>query len=123
VVKDTLLSHIRDKLCFSHKDVLFFKGLKKAVLRINNDFWKRQQEDKNKFQIAQNLQNYMLKPPELDMGRVQTLLEIVVSCDRLVRKKTRLPVFSTPTFSCSDNPPSLISNILGSNDYLIPVKQ
>jgi len=44
VVKDVLLSHIRDELHFSHKDVLSFEGLKRAVLRIDNDFWKRQQE-------------------------------------------------------------------------------
>jgi len=44
VVKDVLLSRIRDELHFSHEDVLSFKGLKRAVLRIDNDFWKRQQE-------------------------------------------------------------------------------
>ena len=49
VVKDALLSRIRDELHFSHENISSFKGLKKAVLRIDNDFWKRQQENKNKF--------------------------------------------------------------------------
>lgn len=48
VVKDTLPNYIRDELQFSHEDISFFKGLKRAILRINNDFWKWLQEDKNK---------------------------------------------------------------------------
>jgi len=38
VVKNALPSCIRDELCFSHEDVLSFEGLKRAVLRIDNDF-------------------------------------------------------------------------------------
>ena len=38
IVKDVLSNHIRDKLWFIHKDISSFEGLKRAVLRINNDF-------------------------------------------------------------------------------------
>ena len=38
VVKNTILNHIRDELRFSHKDVLTFEGLKRAVMRIDNNF-------------------------------------------------------------------------------------
>jgi len=33
-----LFNHIRDKLQFSYEDLSFFKGLKRAMLRINNNF-------------------------------------------------------------------------------------
>ena len=42
VVKDTIPHRICDELQFSHKDISTFEGLKRAVLRINNDFWKCQ---------------------------------------------------------------------------------
>ena len=48
VVKDALPNRIREELCFSHKDVSSFEGLKRAVMQIDNDFWKHHQEDKNK---------------------------------------------------------------------------
>jgi len=38
VVKDTIPDCIRDELRFSHKDVSTFEGLKRAVMRIDNDF-------------------------------------------------------------------------------------
>jgi len=49
VVKNTIPNCIRDELRFSHEDVLTFEGLKRAVMRIDNDFWKRHQEEKHKF--------------------------------------------------------------------------
>jgi len=52
VVKDAIPNRIRDKLRFSHEDVSTFEGLKRAVMRIDNDFWKRQQEERHKFQAA-----------------------------------------------------------------------
>ena len=42
VVKDTLPTHIRDELHFSHKNIFSFEGLKRAVMRIDNDYWRRQ---------------------------------------------------------------------------------
>jgi len=38
VVKDVLSSHMRDKLRFSHENMSFFEGLKRAMLRINNNY-------------------------------------------------------------------------------------
>ena len=56
-----------------------------------------------------------------NMGRVQNLPEVIVDLNRLVREKTRLSVSSISTSSCSNNPSS-ISNILGPDEHLTPVK-
>jgi len=48
VVKDALPSCILDKLRSSHKDTSHFEGLKRVVLRIDNDYWKRHFEEKQK---------------------------------------------------------------------------
>ena len=55
VVKDAILNCIHNKLRFSHKDVLTFEGLKRAVIKIDNDFWKQHQEEKHKFQTARSI--------------------------------------------------------------------
>ena len=49
IVKDAIPNCIHDELRFSHEDILTFEGLKRAVMRINNDFWKRHQKEKHKF--------------------------------------------------------------------------
>jgi len=48
VVKDAIPNCICDKLRFSHEDVSMFEGLKRAVIRIDNDFWKCQQKKRQK---------------------------------------------------------------------------
>ena len=63
IVKDAIPNRIRDELRFSHKDVSIFEGLKRAVMRIDNDFWKRHQEEKHKFQAARSTQSYLPKSP------------------------------------------------------------
>ena len=55
VVKDTIPDCIHNELKFSHKDVLMFEGLKRAIIRIDNDFWKYQQEEKHKFQASRTI--------------------------------------------------------------------
>ena len=40
IVKDAIPSRIKDELWYSQKNVSFFEGFKKAVLRINNDYWR-----------------------------------------------------------------------------------
>jgi len=40
VVKDALPTHIRDELHFSHEDISSFEGLKRAVMRIDNNYWR-----------------------------------------------------------------------------------
>jgi len=38
VVKNAIPDHIHDELRFSHEDISTFEGLKRAVMRIDNDF-------------------------------------------------------------------------------------
>jgi len=114
VVKDALPSHIRDKLRFSHKDLSSFKGLKRAILKIDNDFWKCHQEDKNKLQTLYTLQGYVLRTSRPELGQASSSLERLAILDQVLREGIKL---STPlTFpSCLENPSPLLGNILGSN--------
>jgi len=59
VVKDAFPSCIHDKLCFCHEDISTFEGLKRAVLRVDNNYWKRTLEESNKFCTARSPQNPM----------------------------------------------------------------
>lgn len=52
VVKDVIPNCICNELRFSYKDISMFEGLKRAVMGIDNDFWKHQQEEKHKFQTV-----------------------------------------------------------------------
>jgi len=69
VVKDTIPHHIHNKLQFSHEDISIFEGLKRAILRINNDFWKHQQKEKHKFQAIRAIQGYTPKFSKLVQER------------------------------------------------------
>jgi len=83
VVKDAIPNRICDELRFSHKDVSTFEGLKRAIMRIDNDFWKRQQEKKHKFQASKAIQGYVPKAPRPIQGRPPPALESPTLTDKL----------------------------------------
>ena len=60
VVKDTFPSHIYNKLCFCYEDISTFEGLKRTVLRVDNNYWKRILKESNKFCTTHSPQNPML---------------------------------------------------------------
>ena len=39
MIKDAIPNYICNELRFSHKNISTFEGLKRAVVRIGNDFW------------------------------------------------------------------------------------
>ena len=59
VVKDTILARISKELCFSKEDLSTFEEYKWAVLKIDNDHWKRVQEEKNRQRLAHTLQDHL----------------------------------------------------------------
>jgi len=66
VVKDALPSYICDELHFCHKDISTFEGLKRAVLRVDNNYWKQTLEEPNKFHTAHSPQNPMPRAPRVE---------------------------------------------------------
>jgi len=60
-----------------------FEGLKRTVMRIDNDFWKRQQEKRHKFQALRAIQDYTPKAPRPIQGRPPPALESSISTDKL----------------------------------------
>jgi hypothetical protein len=61
VVKDSIPPRITDELRFSREDTSTFEGFKRAVLRIDNDYWKRKQDEANKQRLVQALQSRLSK--------------------------------------------------------------
>ena len=61
VVKDALLTQICNKLCFCHEDTFSFEGLKKAVLRIDNNYWKQS----SKVNIRPHTIHFLHAPPQI----------------------------------------------------------
>jgi len=59
VVKDALPTRISEELCFSQEDLFSFKGYKSAVMRIDDNYWKQIQDDKNKINMACTLQCHL----------------------------------------------------------------
>jgi len=104
VVKDALPAYIQDELCFSHKDLLLFEGLKRSVLRIDNDYWKHQLKDKYKFQSTHTLSNVPTRPPRKESIKSVSTTEVLVSPDRNLQDKSR-PLLPAP---CNDLPGSSI---------------
>jgi len=47
MVKDILSSRISKEFHFSREDLFTFEGLKRVVMRINNDYWRHVQKGKN----------------------------------------------------------------------------
>lgn len=57
VVKDAIPPRITDELRYSREDTSTFEGFKRAVLKIDNDYWKKKQDDANKQRLVQTLQS------------------------------------------------------------------
>jgi len=89
VVKDAIPNCARNKLRFSHEDVSTFEGLKRAVMRIDNDFWKCQQEERHKFQAARAVQGYTPKAPRPTQGRPSPTSESPTLTDKLLQDCTQ----------------------------------
>jgi len=97
VVKDAIPDRIHNELRFSHEDISMFEGLKRAIMRIDNDFWKRQQEEKHKFQASRAIQGYTPKVPRPIQERPPPTLESPISTDKLPR------CYTASEFSTEDN--------------------
>jgi len=66
VVKGAIPARISEELHYSREDLSSFEGYKRAVLRINNNFWRQIQDEKNKARIARTLQHHLPKPPRTE---------------------------------------------------------
>jgi len=65
-VKDAISTRISEELHFSREDLSSFKGYKRAVMRIDNNYWRQIQDDKNKVRMARTLQHHLPKNPRTE---------------------------------------------------------
>jgi hypothetical protein len=61
IVKSAIPMRIVDELPYFREDYSTFAGIKKAVMKIDNDYWKRKQDDETKRRVYQNLQTQLSK--------------------------------------------------------------
>ena len=121
VVKDALLPRISDELRFSRKDLFTFEGLKRAVIRIDSDYWRCVQDGKNKSQQLRSLQDHNSKLPHTEPNKSLTPERTnVVERPTRERAKYSLPKISPPRPPLT---PSPSATILGPDGRLTPLER
>ena len=122
VVKDTISDCILDELRFSHENVSIFEGLKRAVMRIDNDFWKHQQKERHKFQVVRAIQGYIPKVPRPIQGRPSLTSESSALTNKLPRDYTQGSLSQALSSSHPEQPLFSTSSILGPDGRLTSIE-
>jgi len=95
-----------------------FESFKRAVLQIDNDYWKRIQDNKHKYRTNCFSLHYTFKLPRPDLTRTPGVKERPTPIKRLPNS----PLFpGAPSVTPLQRGPN--SNILGADDRLTPAKQ
>ena len=117
VVKDAILPRISEELRYSKEDLSTFEGLKRAVQKIDSDYWRRVSDDKQKQQVAHTLQNRFPRSLRLEPTQppnpIKTIAPPTNSTDRA---RTFLPSNRPTQFSTAPS-------ILGPDGKLTPLKR
>ena len=117
-MKDALPTRISEELHFSREDLSTFEGLKRAVMRIDSDYWRHVQDGKNKTRLARSLQDHIPRPFQAEPSKPQPS-ERSNTPERPNRDKPRAPFpSSTPPV-----PLPLPSSILGPDGRLTPLER
>jgi len=121
VVKDALPSRISDELRFSREDLSTFEGLKRAVMRIDSDYWRCVQDGKNKSCQFRTFQDHFSKLPCTELNKTPTPERTNVS-ERPARERGKftLPENSPPRLPRPSPSPAPPATILGPDGRLTP---
>ena len=90
MVKDAIPNCIRDELRYSQEDMSSFEGFKRAVLRIDNDYWKRAQDNRNKLRTSRPSQYHAPKLPRSEPTRAPGAKERASYTERISRHPVSL---------------------------------
>jgi len=85
-----------------------FEGFKRAVLHINNDYWKRTQGDKDRLQLNHSFQHYIPKLLRQKISRSHWANERNITIERMLRSPASSGITIETLF-----PRNSISNVLG----------
>ncbi|HEV7736279.1 MAG TPA: hypothetical protein VGO47_02760 [Chlamydiales bacterium] len=89
IVKEAIPTRIRDELRFAREDIDTFEGFREAVLRIDNEYWKRKKDDANRQRLVQSLPGRYPKSSERVILR---LIENTLRCRIILRLLLILPL-------------------------------
>lgn len=122
VVTDALPNRIRDELCFCHEDISTFEGLKRAVLRIDNNYWKRTLEEPNKPRTTHSPQTPMFQMSKIEQKHTTPPASLPNLTSRTTQERARLPLSRTPT-PYTGTSASTSTNKLGPDGQLTPLER
>ena len=114
-MKDVVPARISDELQYNKEDLSSFKGYKRTVLCIDNNYWKQVQDEKNKIRMAHILQQHIPRAPKADTtpnssdGRYGTM-------EGTTREKPKLGELAN--WPQTIEPPKPTTSILGSDGKL-----
>jgi len=118
VIKDAISSRINKELHYSKKDLSTFEGLKRAVLKINSNYWRRLLDNKQRQQTAHTLQNHTPRDPKPEQS------SSIISIDRAnIYSITSTKWYQSPQTQIKPSHNPALTSILGSNRKLTPLER
>ena len=122
VVKDALPSRIRDELRFCHEDISTFEGLKRAVLKIDNNYWKRALEEPNKFHTIHPSQNSPSRTSRVEQKYPAPAVLSPSPTNQATQERTRLSLPQTLA-PYAESSASTSTSKLGPDGRLTPLER
>ena len=119
VVKDAIPTRISEELRYSQEDLSSFEGYKRAVMRVDDNYWRQVQDDKNKINMACTLQHHLPRFPKPENHR-SALTNRPKTLEPPPLSQQRAWNSPSPTQSTE---PSSSPGILGPNGHLTAVER
>ena len=116
-----LPSRISNELRFSRENLSTFKGLKRAVMRIDSDYWRHVQDGKNKSRQFRSLQDHNSKLLCTEPNKFLTPKRTNI-VERSARERAKYPLPKNPPPRLPLTPPSSMT-ILGPDGRLTPLER
>ena len=96
VVKDAIPPCIHNELHFSHENMSSFEGFKRAIMRIDSDYWRRTQDNKNRLHTTHPTQTHFQRTSRPDLNQPLFFNVGTNPTKRSTRDHPRLPL-ATPS--------------------------
>ena len=74
MVKNTISKRISKKLHFSKEDISIFESLKKVVLKIDNNYWRRVSDNRQRYQTIKVVQSCFSKDLKFETPLASNIL-------------------------------------------------
>jgi len=86
-------------LHFSKEDLSILEGYKRAVLYVDNNYWRRIQDEKNKQKLVQTLQNHFSRTTRAESAKLFISPDKQIHLNPLEKGKERYLTLLSPSNS------------------------